>query len=138
MYDNRSTQKKYLLVRAKVKQEHTPLTAIRSLWRMYKMKIIIVSTLPLLSLMFNAANANDALIDEAEPIQQTVQSDSRMTWHEFRIRSSIYTRVHANMTDGGVITLWGLVSNPFDGDKLANLASRVNGATKVVNNTGMK
>ncbi len=88
--------------------------------------------------MFNAANANDALVKEAEPIHQVVQSASHMVWHDFRNRLSSHTRIYANMADGGVITLWGRVSSPFEGDKLVDLAIRVEGATNVVNNSGMK
>ncbi len=102
------------------------------------MKIITVSTLLLLSLVFNIANAKDALIEEPESTQQSVQSDPHIAWEDFRNRLGFHTRIYAGMTDGGVVTLWGLVSSPFEGDKLEELASRVKGATKVVNNTGMK
>ncbi len=88
--------------------------------------------------MFNVAAAKDALIEEPEPIQQTVQSDSHIAWHEFRNNLGSHPRVYASMTDVGVITLWGRVSSPFEGDKLEELASQVKGATKVVNSTGMK
>ncbi len=102
------------------------------------MKIITVSTLLLLSLMFNVVNAKDALIKEPVPIQQPVQMDPHITWLDFRNRLANYTRVNAGMTDGGVITLRGFVGGPFDSDRLEELASRVEGATKVENNTGMK
>ena len=101
------------------------------------MKILIVSTLLLLTLMSTVANAKDTLIKEPDPAQQPVQSDSHIAWHDFRARLGSYTRVRDSMTDSGVISLWGFV-DPFEGDKLEVLASRVKGATKVVNYTDTK
>ena len=103
------------------------------------MKVILASTLLLLSLMLNVVNAKDALIEEPElqSTRQPVQSDAHFAWHDFRVRLGRYPRVTASMTDGGVITLQGFVG-PFEGDKLEELASQVKGATKVINNTGTK
>lgn len=101
------------------------------------MKKLIVSTLLLLTLMSTVVNATDKLIIEPDPTQQPVQSDSHIVWQDFRARLGSYTRVRASMTDSGVISLWGFV-DPFERDKLEVLASRVKGATKVVNYTDTK
>ena len=101
------------------------------------MKKLIVSTLLLLTLMSTVVNATDKLIIEPDPTQQPVQSDSHIVWQDFRARLGSYTRVRASMTYSGVISLWGFV-DPFERDKLEVLASRVKGATKVVNYTDTK
>ncbi len=101
------------------------------------MRILVVSTLLLLTLMSNLVHATDTLIKEPDPTQQPVKSDSHIVWQDFRARLGSYTRVRDSMTDSGVISLWGFV-DPFEGDKLEVLASRVKGATKVVNYTDTK
>lgn len=101
------------------------------------MKKLIVSTLLLLTLMSTVVNATDKLIIEPDPTQQPVQSDSHIAWQDLRARLGSYTRIRASMTDSGVISLWGFV-DPFEGDELEVLASRVEGATKVLNYTGTK
>lgn len=101
------------------------------------MKKLIVSTLLLLTLMSTVVNATDKLIIEPDPTQQPVQSDSHIAWQDLRARLGSYTRIRASMTDSGVISLWGFV-DPFERDKLEVLASRVKGATKVVNYTDTK
>ena len=101
------------------------------------MKKLIVSTLLLLTLMSTVVNATDKLIIEPDPTQQPVQSDSHIAWQDLRARLGSYTRIRASMTDSGVISLWGFV-DPFERDKLEVLASRVEGATKVLNYTGTK
>lgn len=101
------------------------------------MRVITVSTLLLVSLMLNVVNANDALTEEPKQTQQARQSDPHIAWHDFRVRLGRYPRVNASKTDDGVITLRGFVG-PFEGDKLVELASRLKGATEVINYTGTR
>lgn len=67
------------------------------------MKILIVSTLLLLTQMSTIASATDSLIKEPDPTQQPVQSESHIAWQDFQDRLGSYTRLRANMTDSGVI-----------------------------------
>ena len=106
-------------------------------WGEFLEVTLIVSALLLLTQMFTVANATDRLIKEPDPTQQPVQSESHIAWQDFQARLGSYTRVRANMTDSGVISLRGFVG-PFEEDKLEALASRVEGATKVLNYTGTK
>ncbi len=102
------------------------------------MKVLTVSTLLLLSSVLNVVNAKDALIEEPKPNQELVQSDRHITWQDFQQRLVSHTRIVANMTGDGAITLRGFVSSPFEGDKLEEMARQVTGATKVLNYTGTR
>ena len=102
------------------------------------MKLITVCTLLLSSLMLNSVYAKDALTIEPEPIQQPVQSDQHIAWHEFRHELISYPRVNAHITHDGIVILQGVVDNPHESVELEELASRVTGATQVVNRTKTK
>lgn len=102
------------------------------------MKVLTVTTLLLLSSIFSVVNAKDALIEEPEPNQQSVQPDRHIAWQDFQQTLVRHPRIIANMTDDGAITLRGFVSSPFEGDDLEAMARRVTGATDVLNFSSMK
>ena len=102
------------------------------------MILITVTIVLLSSVLLNTVYATDALIKEPEPIRRPVQSDQHIAWHDFQHKLTSYPRVNASMAHDGVITLRGFVMSPLDSEKLGELASRVTGATKVVDRTGTK
>lgn len=107
---------------------YTMETIIMKLGNLKLTTLVLVLSMPI---MATSVYASHEL--ENQSIAPEVASDGHISWHEFRHELNGYPSINAIIDNQGQVTLSGHLETAYESNIISNLASKIRGASKIIN-----